>query len=121
MKRLSYIIVASVAIYIGCDPDTTHTMDEMLTEISKGIDYEGQTVTTEVTIEGIERGTANEDKLYLITNRSGYTFYILADKGKHRVGETYKFTIYIEHVEINDGTLDRPSSTYIIGKIIDEH
>ena len=71
---ISTIIIVSVAVYIGCDPDTTHTMDEMLTEISKGIDYEGQAVTTEVTIEAIEKGTANEDKLYLVTNRSGYTF-----------------------------------------------
>ena len=121
MKQLLYIIVVSVTIYMGCDPDTTHTMDEMLVEISKGIDYEGQTITTEVTIEAIERGTANEDKLYLVTNHSGYIFYILADKGKYKVAETYKFTVYIEHVEINDGTLGRPSSTYIIGKAIDEH
>ena len=118
MKGFSLIIVASVAICIGCDPDVTHTLDEMLVEISQGIDYEGQEITIEVAVQAIERGTANEDKLYLVTNDSAYTFYILADKGKYVVGKTYKFTIYIEHVEINEGILGESGSTYIIGKVI---
>ena len=126
MKRLSYIIVASVAIYIGCDainpfsPKITHTMDEIITEISRDIDYEGQTVTTKATIEAVKRETANEDRLDLVTNHSDVFFYILADRDKYRVGKTYTFTIYIEFVELNSGTLGRPSSTYITGRMIND-
>ena len=133
MKHLFYFIVVSVVIYVGCSADITHPMDDMLKEISKNIDYERQTITTEVTVKKIERGTANEDRLHLVTNRSDYIFSILADKGKYKKGETYKFMIYIEKVEkandgtekandgtekANDGTSDPPSPTCITGRTI---
>ena len=131
MKHLFYIIVVSVVIYVGCSTGTTHDMDGMLKEISEDIDYERQTITIEVTVKKIERGTANEDRLYLVTNRSDYIFHILADKGKYEEGKTYKFTIYIQEVnkkdnkkvkngtkKVKNGTSDPPSPACITGRTI---
>ena len=79
-------------------------MDQVTAEISKGIDYNGQTITLKAKVKAVKTSTANEDELELETgsqdpDESLIFFYVLANRDKYKPGRTYTFTIYIESVE----------------------